>query len=253
MIIPTAEPFFFPGNDTGCLLIHGFTGAPKEMRWMGEYLRNQGYTVLGTRLAGHATQLEDMQRMTWQDWMVSVEDGYWLLKGRAERIFIVGLSMGGILSLLFSSQHPVSGVVTISTPYALPKDQRLRFIRLISVFITKIKKGQADSQNPAAAREHVDYPYIPTRGIIQLRDLLAEMRKALPLVQAPVLIIHSRQDQEVAPRNAEQILAALGSRDKQLLWVENSGHVIPEEPDRELAFNAVGEFIKKILTSTTAL
>jgi carboxylesterase len=78
MIIPTAEPFFFQGNKIGCLLIHGFTGAPKEMRWLGEYLANQGYTVLGVRLAGHATRPEDMRRMNWEDWAVSVEDGYYL-------------------------------------------------------------------------------------------------------------------------------------------------------------------------------
>jgi len=45
MLIPTAEPFFYPGNETGCLLIHGFTGAPKEMRWLGEYLTGKGYNV----------------------------------------------------------------------------------------------------------------------------------------------------------------------------------------------------------------
>jgi carboxylesterase len=50
-IIPSAEPFYFPGGKTGCLLVHGFTGSPKEMRWMGEYLAGQGYTVLGVRLA----------------------------------------------------------------------------------------------------------------------------------------------------------------------------------------------------------
>ena len=61
MIIPTAEPFYLPGNNIGCLLVHGFTGAPKEMRWMGEFLGNQGYTVLGIRLAGHATTPEDMR------------------------------------------------------------------------------------------------------------------------------------------------------------------------------------------------
>jgi len=42
MIIPTAEPFYFPGNKIGCLLVHGFTGTPKEMRWMGEYLGSSG-------------------------------------------------------------------------------------------------------------------------------------------------------------------------------------------------------------------
>ena len=65
-IIPTAEPFFFPGQGEnariGCLVTHGFTGAPKEMRWLGEYLHRQGYTVCGMRLAGHATRPADMVR-----------------------------------------------------------------------------------------------------------------------------------------------------------------------------------------------
>ena len=36
-IIPTAEPFIFPGQGenarTGYLVTHGFTGTPKEVRW----------------------------------------------------------------------------------------------------------------------------------------------------------------------------------------------------------------------------
>ena len=44
-IIPTAEPFFIPAGPTGCLLIHGFTGSPKEMRWMGEYLAREGISM----------------------------------------------------------------------------------------------------------------------------------------------------------------------------------------------------------------
>jgi len=46
-IIPKTEPFFFPGGRTGILLTHGFTGAPKEMRWMGEYLNRQDIPVWG--------------------------------------------------------------------------------------------------------------------------------------------------------------------------------------------------------------
>ena len=245
MIIPTAEPFFFPGSRIGCLLVHGFTGAPKEMRWMGEYLNKQGYTVLGVRLAGHATRVEDMMRMHWQDWLASVEDGYCLLNGCVDQVFIIGLSMGGILSLLFSSQRPVSGVVAMSTPYALPDDPRLPFLKILSGIVPKVKKGLPDWHNPDAAKDHVDYPYHPTRGIVQLRDLLSEMRKALPSVRVPALIIHSREDGGVPPHNAEQIFAAIGSPDKQLFWVENSGHVITREPDRLLAFAKVDEFIHK--------
>jgi carboxylesterase len=56
VIVPSTEPFFFPGDEVGCLLIHVFTGAPKELRWMGEYLAEKGRTVLAVRLAGHATR-----------------------------------------------------------------------------------------------------------------------------------------------------------------------------------------------------
>jgi carboxylesterase len=249
MIIPTAEPFFFPGDRVGCLLIHGFTGAPKEMRWMGEYLASQGYTVLGVRLAGHATRLEDMMRMHWQDWLASVEDGYYLLKGCVDQVFIIGLSMGGILSLLFTSQHPISGVVAISTLYAMPDDPRLPFIRFLSPLVPTVKKGPPDWRNPEAVKDHVEYSIYPTRGVIQLRELLSEMRSALPLVRAPALIVHSKRDGGVPPHNAEQILRALGSQDKQLLWVENSGHVIPREPDRHLVFTKIDEFIHRVQNS----
>ncbi|PWB53884.1 MAG: carboxylesterase [Anaerolineales bacterium] len=246
MIIPTAEPFFFPGNRTGCLLVHGFTGAPKEMRWMGEYLRDQGYTILGVRLAGHATRIEDMMHLQWQDWLASVEDGYHLLKGCVDEVFLIGLSMGGILSLLFSSQHPVSGVIAMSTPYELPDDPRLPFAKILAPIMPKVEKGPPDWRNPEAAKDHVEYPYFPVKGIIQLRDLLAEMRNSLPSIKAPALIIQSRQDTSAVPASAEKILAALGSSDKQVFWVENSGHVITREPDRFLVFAKADEFIKRV-------
>ena len=51
-IMPGAEPFYFSGDRTGCLLIHGFTGTPNEMRWLGTQLSTAGHTVLGVRLAG---------------------------------------------------------------------------------------------------------------------------------------------------------------------------------------------------------
>ena len=247
MIIPTAEPFFLPGNRIGCLLIHGHTGTPKEMRWMGEYLANLGYSVMGVRLAGHATTPEDMRRMHWTDWIASIEDGYYQLKGCCKQIYIIGLSMGGILSLQFTAHHPIAGVIAISTPYELPKDPRLPFVGIIALFMPWMKQGPADFHNTEAAKDHICYPYFPTRSIIELKDLLREMRISLPRISTPALIIQSRQDKGVVPRNAEQILAALGSSDKRIFWVENSGHVIPREPDRELAFQSIHEFIQRIV------
>src|SRR4029453_9505866 len=114
-IIPTAESFFFLGDPSKppCLLIHGFTGTPKEMRWMGEYLNQRGFTCLGVRLAGHATHPEDMIRSRYSDWIASVEDGYHTLWSMTDNIFLAGLSMGGILALLMSTRFAprIKGVI----------------------------------------------------------------------------------------------------------------------------------------------
>ena len=114
-LIPTAEPFFLLGDrlKPACLLIHGFTGTPKEMRWMGEYLNCElGFTCFGVRLTGHATRPKDMVRSRWTDWTASVEDGYNFLRGATDSVYLVGLSMGGALSLLMSTKLDVKGIVT---------------------------------------------------------------------------------------------------------------------------------------------
>ena len=255
-IIPTAEPFYLPGKGknarVGCLLIHGFTGAPKEMRWMGEYLNAQGFTCLGLRLNGHATKPEDMVRSRYQDWMLSVEDGYNLLKGSTDRIFLIGLSMGGILSLLMSTKLETEGVFVMSTPYRLPDDPRLRFIKQISVFLKYMPKNDESPDagwfDKDAFAEHVSYPNNPVRAIAELRILMKKMRAALPEVNVPVFLVHSKDDNYVIKDSMQQIFDHLGTTDKQMMWVEGSGHVIPREPARELVFSTAIKFIDHVMS-----
>jgi carboxylesterase len=246
MIIKTAEPFCFPGGKTGCLLVHGFTGAPREMRPMGEHFADKGYSVVGVRLAGHATNPLDLRRICWEDWLHSVEDGYHLLKGWADRIFVCGLSMGGVLTLKFAPQFLTAGLVVMSTPYELPPDPRLKFIRIFKWLKPKVKKGKSDWQNLNAKINHIEYPYYPTHGIAELKFLMAEMRQALPQIGIPTLVIHSRKDLGVAPANAEKIFQHLGTVEKKLIWLENSGHNIVMDQEREKVFRAAENFIGKI-------
>jgi carboxylesterase len=246
MIIPFAEPFFIPGGPIGVLLVHGFTGTPKEMRWMGEYLAGKCYSVLAPRLAGHATQIEDLNRVHWSDWLHSVEDGYHLLKGAADKIVIAGLSMGGILSLIFAAKYKVEGVISMSTPYELPSDPRVKLLPLLWRIIPTAPKGESDWQDPTPVTDHVDYPFYPTKAIIQLNTLVAEMQAALPKITAPALLIHSRIDGGVAFENMQKIHTKLGSQDKNTFTVENSGHVIIRDLEKERVFEAVDQFITRI-------
>jgi carboxylesterase len=253
-IIATAEPFFFAGKGAnakiGCLVTHGFTGTPKEVRWLGEYLNQQGYTVCGIRLNGHATKPGDMVRSRWQDWLLSVEDGYNLLHSCTEQVFLLGLSMGGVLSLTAASRLPVRGVVAMSTPYQLPAHGFFGLTSVLSRFIPYMSKAKGDPDkgwfDKEAFKQHVAYPKNPVRSAGELNKLTGKMRKALPLVKVPVLLIHSRNDDYVFRGSMENIHSALGSTDKKMVWVKGGGHVITEEPTREVVFKAAADFINRI-------
>lgn len=94
-IVPGSEPFFFPAGPTGCLLLHGFTATPDEMRPLGEFLASKGYSVLGVRLAGHTTHPDDLKRTRKTDWLDNIEeDRLALLSNACSRRVLIGQSAG---------------------------------------------------------------------------------------------------------------------------------------------------------------
>lgn len=218
---------------------------------MGEYLNQQGLTCLGIRLNGHATNPEDMRRSRWTDWTASIEDGYHLLSGSVDRIYLVGLSMGGVLSLLMSTRLDIAGVVGISTPYHLPNDYPLWMLKLYSLFVRDNPKS---TEEPGASwfdkeafASHISYPQNPMSSVVQLKLLLNEMQAALPEIRKPVLLIHSKDDPYVLPENMEQIYAGLANAsDKTKLYVTGSGHVATRDAARGQVFASVLEFIHKV-------
>lgn len=244
LLMPGAEPFYLPGGPVGALLLHGFTGAPREMRPLAEALAASGVSALAPRLTHHGTRLPDMFRTHWHDWATAALDGYYLLRGQCPTIFTLGLSMGGNLALWLAAQVPVAGVVSLSTPslpFLASLDWRTRFAGPLSYLIPFADKGPAD---PGGDPEHVDYPRYPVRAIPQLRALLAATDALLPAVTVPVLLVHSRSDSSVPPANLQHLAGRLGSRTQAVLELERSGHVVTEGPERAQLFAHVLAFVR---------
>jgi carboxylesterase len=138
----------------------------------------------------------------------------------------------------------------MSTPYQLPDSMLFHLTGLLSLFVPFMPKGNgapdASWFDKEAFKQHVAYPKNPVRSVGELNQLLGMMRKSLPTIKAPVLLIHSRNDDYVFRGSMEKIHAALGSTDKQMMWVEGGGHVITEEPTREVVFKAAADFINRV-------
>lgn len=241
-----AEPFLLPGGPVGCLLVHGFTASPQEMRGLGEHLAGRGLTALGVRLFAHGTRLEDMLRARWQDWHGAVEDGYHVLRGRCPHVVVVGLSLGGALGLILAASREVAGVAALATPYSMDHDPRYRWLPLLARLIRFKPKGPSDFKDPQAAAARVAYDAYPLRAFLEVDRTLRAMRACLPAVQAPALLMHSRQDTFVPPSSMTAIHDRLGSADRTTRLVSDSNHVITCDRARLEVFEAVAGFAARV-------
>ena len=124
-IIDTRE-FFLPGSGVSALLVHGLTGTPYEMRYLGERLSAAGVRVFAVRLAGHGGTPEELGATSHHHWYESVVDGCERLRAYGDPIVVVGLSAGGVLAarLALDQGEVLSGVVMLAPAFFLPFWQR---------------------------------------------------------------------------------------------------------------------------------
>ena len=251
-LMPGAEPYFLAGNRTGCLLSHGFTAAPQELRELGHYLNDRGYTVLGVRLSGHGTQWPDLARSVWTDWLATVEDGYHLLKDCCDQVIPIGLSTGAMLNLIMASEIRFPALVAMATPSALPSIPALQILYpilpMLSLFLPALKKGKPDWRDREAQLARVQYDCYPLKAVYQFGKCVKALQRALPLVTSPLLLLHSSEDGFVRPEHSERIAASVASSDVRLRFVGNSNHVISSDAQRHEVFEITASFINDIIS-----
>lgn len=244
-IIKEIEPFYFPGGDTGCLLIHGFGGTPLEMLPFGEYLAAKGITVLGVRLDGHGTRPSDLKGMTYLQWVDSAVSGLEELRNKCSKVYLIGLSMGGTISLHLAANYRVDGVVTVCAPVYL--DLKLYLAHPLRYLKHFKKEVDHNIKDPRARKNHYAYTKVPPGAVIQLFKLMRFVRSELKSIGIPVLLFHSRGDCIVHPGNASFIFENLTkARNKNIIWLDNSGHMAVIDYDKDLVMSETYRFITAI-------
>jgi carboxylesterase len=257
-----AQPFTFEGGTTGVLLIHGFGGIPAELRALGEFLAQRGYTVQSVLLARHGTQPEVLQGVRWRDWYGSVETAYHELRARCTHVIAIGFSLGGLLALHLAAQQPVDGVVTLAAALHLAGGWPLRVLPVahhivrwyyplqfanfadprVRASITE-KGGELDWDDPDVIKQVRTSVRVPTGAINELVRLGQHVRREVKRVTAPALVLQGKRDQIVLPVSAERIMAALGARDKHVVWFERSGHQLPSDVEHQQVFATIAAWL----------
>jgi carboxylesterase len=247
-VMEDGKPFFFEGGTTGCLLIHGFTGTTSSMKMMGEYFAERGLTVLAPRLPGHGTNVKDMGLWSCGDWKGEVERALAELKDICSTVFVSGLSMGGTLTLYLAERFPegIAGIMPISAPVFL-KNPALKLVGILKHVITAFPGPGGDIKDPGV--EEVAYDKLNVRAAHEMVKLMRDVRENLHRVSAPVRIFQAGEDHVVPPENAPFIYDRIGSKEKEIVWLDNSYHVATLDFDKEKIFEASYGFITGITGS----
>ena len=245
-------PFTHWRGPVGCLLLHGFPGTPAEMRLLGEYLAERGISVMAPLLAGHGTIPEDLRRVRWHDWVATAEAAFARLSRRCHPVFLCGLSVGGAITFYLAPRLPAAGVVALAPAMRL-RDRHFEWAHLLGRVIswvnpTSAPDDLADPRNRALTWHYQRYPGV---ALAEVLTLVQAARRSLPRIQVPVLIFQSPRDGLLDPEGARWAYSRIGSVEKELVWLQRSGHNIAVDVEREEVFARVAAFVRRVAGSQT--
>lgn len=237
------EQYFLTGKKEACLVIHGFTSTPAELRELGEKLHEEGFTVLGVKLKGHGTTVEEMEKSTYKDWINSAVEGYLKLKNNYEKVYVIGHSMGSLLALYIAENYDVDRVLALSPPLIV-KNKSAKFAFAAKYFMRYSE--WEPSERPAEETKYLlGYGKVPIRSVHQLNKLTTVVKKSLNKINAPLLVIHSHKDQTVDEKSVDLLLNSVKSTIKEKIYLNKCGHNITVECEKEDVFRGVINFLKE--------
>lgn len=244
--IPDAEPWVAAGDHVGVLVLHGFTGSPKSVTPWGRALADQGWSVSVPLLPGHGTRWQDMNLTTWEDWYHEAEAALHALQQNCSRIVVMGLSMGGSLSLKLAEQHgdAIDGLVLVN-----PAVHTERLDRFLLPVLQRIIGGFPGISNDIAKPDQDEgaYDRIPLKAAHSLQQMWREVKSDLPRVTQPLLLFRSAQDHVVEPSNAAYILANVSSPDREEVVLMDSYHVATLDYDAEIIVRDSIDFVRRVV------
>lgn len=244
------KPFFFDGtNGKGILLIHGWTSTPYEVRRLGEYLNQAGYTVFGIQLKGHGTVPKDLEGVKWTDWLSDVQSGFDKLKETCDKVYIGGTSIGANLALNFAKENKeVAGLIIMAAPYKMKTEPVALFV--VRMMIKMKKKYRKKFYPPTfglstTITRLISYQSYPVKSVLEAFGCVKEARRNLDKVTQPCFILQSTHDHIVAKDSLENIYSQIGSEIKKKQYIHKAYHTFISDIKNRHVFEDILNFLNE--------
>jgi dipeptidyl aminopeptidase/acylaminoacyl peptidase len=232
--------FWFQADRPDAPVVIDVHGGPESQRRAAfhpvlQHLAASGFHVLTTNVRGSTgygkaySHLDDVElRM---DSVRDLERAHaWVTDrlGGEARIGIMGQSYGGFMTLAAVTEYPTLWFAAVD-------------VVGIANYVTFLER------TGSWRRRHREAEY---GSLVRHRDLLERISpiRKVAEIEAPLLVIHGRNDPRVPLYEAEQLVAALERRQHpvELLVFDDEGHGLSRRPNRIAAYARVAEFFQKV-------
>jgi len=246
-IVRTAMTRRIAGTGEAALVLHGFTGWPGELAFLGDRLAERGLAVTIPRLPGHGTNGLDFLQTGWRDWLRASVDAYLELAASHRRVHLAGFSMGGLLALILASRFPVARLALVA-PGVKVTNPLLPLTPLLAPFMGRLKwpdavpRGLVDADDEAVlAREYWSWRYgSQSSSFLRLQHMA---NRRLHLVTADTLVVLGAKDPTVPLSAWDFLKARIGSRVIERAVFPESTHQVPSGGDRGPVADAIAAWL----------
>ncbi len=224
----------------GCLFVHGFGGAPYELKPLYEEINQSTDWILKFPiLPGHSEQ-ESLEGRQFEEWIQKAEENLQELSNTCETINLIGYSMGGMIAAYLSTKYKVDKLILLST-----SAHYIDTGQIAKDLWKMIKDGmQGDlTENDMFQRYIQRLGSAPMSASIQFQKLVNELRPCFQKVYVPSLIVQGGEDGLLPPKSAEFIYESIPAADKTLHFLPQSKHMVCYGPEQDDLINLCCEFL----------
>lgn len=247
------------------LLLHGLISTPGEFATVRAALARDGVELYTPELKAYSFK-PGMRPARWQDWLAAARQELIALSDEHGPVVVGGLCIGAVLALALAEEMPerVAGLLLLSPTlyydgWGLSPWLPLRHLGVLPVLRNNVIIDEREPfgvKNPQIRKwivremrqqsvSNAGAAKLPLWGIHEAERLIRRVRRDLPKLTMPTLILHAREDEVASLRSPEFLMAHLGTHDKRLVVLENSYHMITLDNDRQQVVNEMKAFIRR--------
>lgn len=258
--------FEMPGKSPACLVLHGFTGDPREMRTIVDAIHDQlGYYMSVPLLPGHGGPPHMLAGITTETFQQTVRDALTQVRAKHDRVAVIAYSMGAAIVAPILAEQPVDALVMLAPMLSirnplLPLSPLARFfmpwfypLKLMNIDLLGIREEimafdpTLDLNDPHTLerlRNEIRFP-IPITD--ELRKMQLRARPAAKALKMPTLIIQGSADLTLNPSGARRFFGDLGATDKEFKLIPRVDHDIVKtrNPGNREAVQSVVAWLKQ--------